>query len=72
MRPDAVVVCDSDARVVRWNPESEKLFGWKKEEAIGRTLNEIIVPPRYSQSHLKGMQIFRDTVKVKFSVKTLI
>jgi PAS domain S-box-containing protein len=36
--PDAVVVCDSDARVVRWNPESEKLFGWKKEEAIGQNI----------------------------------
>ncbi len=69
--PDAVVVVDSDARVVRWNPESEKLFGWKKEEAIGKTLNEIIVPPRYSQSHLKGMQIFRDTGQSKILGKTV-
>ena len=69
--PDAVVVVDSDARVKRWNPESEKLFGWRKEEAIGKTLNEIIVPPRYSQSHIKGMQIFRDTGQSKILSKTV-
>ena len=69
--PDAVVVVDSDARVKRWNPESEKLFGWRKEEAIGKTLNEIIVPPRYSQSHIKGMQIFRDTGQSKILGKTV-
>ena len=69
--PDAVVVVDSDARVIRWNPESENLFGWKKEEAIGRTLNDIIVPPRYSQSHLKGMQIFRETGQSKILGKTV-
>ena len=54
--PDAVVVVDSFGTVTRWNPEAEKLFGWGKEEVIGRTLNEIIVPPRYSGSHIKGMQ----------------
>ena len=59
--PDAVVVVDSHATVTRWNPEAEQLFGWKKEEAIGRTLNEIIVPPRFRESHKKGMQLFRDT-----------
>jgi PAS domain S-box-containing protein len=69
--PDAVVVVDSDARVKRWNPESEKLFGWRKEEAIGKTLNEIIVPPRYSQSHIKGMQIFRVTGQSKILSKTV-
>jgi PAS domain S-box-containing protein len=69
--PDAVVVVDIDARVIRWNPESEKLFGWKKEDAIGKTLNDIIVPPRYSQSHIKGMQIFRDTGQSKILGKTV-
>src|SRR4030095_6529557 len=69
--PDAVVVVDSNARVIRWNPESEKLFGWQKEEAIGKTLNDIIVPPRYSQSHLKGMQIFRETGQSKILGKTI-
>ncbi len=69
--PDAVVVVDSNALVIRWNPQSENLFGWRKEEAIGRTLNEIIVPPRYSESHLKGMQIFRETGQSKLLGKTV-
>ena len=69
--PDAVVVIDSHATVTRWNPEAEQLFGWKKEEAIGRTLNEIIVPPRFRESHKKGMQLFRDTGESKILGRTV-
>ncbi|HZI54594.1 MAG TPA: PAS domain S-box protein, partial [Chitinophagaceae bacterium] len=69
--PDAVVVVDSHATVIRWNPEAEQLFGWKKEEAIGRTLNEIIVPPRFRESHRKGMQFFRDTGQSKILGKSV-
>ena len=33
---------DEHGRVVFWNPASEKIFGWKAEEALGRTLDELI------------------------------
>lgn len=69
--PDAIVVVDSNGAIMRWNPESEKLFGWKKEEVIGRTLDELIVPARYSESHLKGMQRFRNTGESKILGKTV-
>jgi len=69
--PDAVVVVDSYATIIRWNPVAEQLFGWKKEEAIGKTLNDIIVPPRFKESHIKGMQIFRDTGQSKILGKTV-
>ena len=69
--PDAVVVVDNYGNIIRWNPEAEKLFGWAKEETIGKTLNEIIVPPRYSASHIKGMQVFRDTGQSKILGKTV-
>lgn len=69
--PDAIVVVDGKGTIMRWNPESEKLFGWKKNEVIGRTLDELIVPARYSESHLKGMQRFRDTGESKILGKTV-
>src|ERR1051326_8277907 len=43
--PDAVVATGPDGRVLYWNKGAEFLFGYTPEEALGRTLEEIIVPP---------------------------
>lgn len=40
---DAIAVFDLDDRVITVNPAFEKLYGWTKEEAIGRSLP--LVPP---------------------------
>jgi PAS domain S-box-containing protein len=40
--PVAVVIVDSDVTVKLWNPAAERLFGYKKEEALGRNLDELI------------------------------
>ncbi len=34
--PLAILVVDLDGKVLMWNPEAERLFGWKEEEVIGR------------------------------------
>jgi PAS domain S-box-containing protein len=40
--PVALVIVDSDVTVNLWNPAAERLFGYKKEEALGRNLDELI------------------------------
>lgn len=42
--PEGVVLIDAEARVVRINSEFTRLFGYTPEEAVGRPLNELIVP----------------------------
>jgi len=39
---DAVVATDEQGLVVRMNPVAEKLCGWKREEAYGKTLEEVL------------------------------
>jgi len=34
--PAAIIVLDSDLDVTLWNPESERIFGWGREEVLGR------------------------------------
>jgi PAS domain S-box-containing protein len=34
---DAIIVMDLEARVLDWNPGAERLFGWTKEEMLGRS-----------------------------------
>lgn len=41
--PLAISVVSLDARVLMWNPEAERLFGWKAAEVIGRVPRH--VPP---------------------------
>jgi PAS domain S-box-containing protein len=36
----------SDGTVIFWDRTSEKLYGYSKEEALGRNLLELIIPPR--------------------------
>lgn len=38
----AVQWFDADGRVLLWNRASEQLFGWTTEEALGKTLDELI------------------------------
>jgi PAS domain S-box-containing protein len=35
--PLAIIATDLDGLVTLWNPAAERLFGWKREEVIGRT-----------------------------------
>ena len=40
----AVIVTDVAGVVTFWNPAAEALYGWAEKEAVGRTIDELIVP----------------------------
>ncbi|MBV1888758.1 MAG: PAS domain S-box protein, partial [Proteobacteria bacterium] len=42
--PLALIEWNPEFEVMDWNPAAEKLFGYSKEEAMGRSANELIVP----------------------------
>ncbi|MSR36176.1 MAG: PAS domain-containing protein, partial [Gemmatimonadetes bacterium] len=42
--PDAVVMADTHGVIVDWNAAAHTMFGWPREEAIGMTLADTIVP----------------------------
>jgi len=58
---DAFIGMDTDSRIVNWNAQAEKTFGWTREEAIGRDITDTIIPPAYREAHLKGMKRFLET-----------
>ena len=39
---DAVIATDIDYKILSWNEAAEGLYGWKQEEVLGRSVNEII------------------------------
>ena len=58
---DAFVAIDADSMITAWNHQAEVTFGWSREEAIGRSLPETIIPPRYRESHRRGLAHFLAT-----------
>jgi len=58
---DAVVVMKSDGVVADWNDCAAAVFGWSREEAIGRTMADLIIPERYRNGHRKGLQRYLET-----------
>ena len=58
---DAVVQLNAEGIITGWNRQAEKIFGWAREEAIGRLMHEIIVSERFRDKYLRGMKHFIDT-----------
>jgi PAS domain S-box-containing protein len=55
---DSVVTMDAAGKITGWNLRAESMFGWTREEAIGRDLAETIIPPSYREAHRRGLQRF--------------
>lgn len=53
--PDAVVSIRADGSVLRWNRSAEEIFGWSCGEALGRPLEELIIPERFREVHREGL-----------------
>jgi PAS domain S-box-containing protein len=56
---DCIVVMDAEGHIVEFNPAASATFGYSREEAIGRTVAELIVPPELRESHNAGLKRFR-------------
>ena len=60
---EAFIEMDQGGLVTDWNVEAERTFGWSREEAVGRNLGELIVPPALAQAHARGLAKFLSTGK---------
>jgi len=52
---DGVVIIDMDGLICDFNPTAEEMFGYSKDEIVGKPLAETIVPERYREAHRTGM-----------------
>ena len=52
-RSDALVAADRDGLIRFWNPGAERVFGFRSDEALGRSL-DIIIPERLRARHWDG------------------
>jgi diguanylate cyclase (GGDEF)-like protein/PAS domain S-box-containing protein len=52
---DCVITMDREGRVVEFNPAAQRTFGYRREDAVGAELAELIVPPALREAHRRGV-----------------
>src|SRR5277367_2287947 len=48
--PDAMVIVGGDGRIIFVNAQTEKMFGYSRDEMLGNRV-EMLMPPRFRQLH---------------------
>ncbi len=57
--PTAIVTTDPDHKVTSWNPAAERLFGYTREETIGRDVDSLVA--NTEAVHREAVQVNRQT-----------
>jgi PAS domain S-box-containing protein len=60
---DAIITIDHRGLITFWNPQAEKIFGWKEAEVLGKRLSDNIIPSYHKKGHEKGMDHYNRTGK---------
>ncbi len=58
---DAFIALDALGLVRDWNARAAAMFGWSENEAVGRDLSELIIPPASRAAHGEGLRTFAAT-----------
>jgi PAS domain S-box-containing protein len=67
---DAIVAADPQGKVTFWNPAAERIFGFAREEALGRSL-DLIIPERFRQRHWNGYDEVMRSGTTRYGVDVL-
>ena len=68
---DAIICIDLRGCITVWNPQAERMFGWRETELIGQVLDETIIPHRYREAHRKGIAHYQETGNGKILNKVI-
>ncbi len=56
MSRDAFVETDAQGKLTEWNRQSEVLFGWSRDEVLGRYITEFLIPDRHRGAVLHELE----------------
>ncbi len=52
---DGIITFDETSRILEFNPAAERLFGYRREEVLGRIMPEYLVPPPLWDEYRRGL-----------------
>ncbi len=53
---DAIITMDGEGRIVEFNPAAERTFGYRRAEAMGKNLAELLIPAALREQHRQMLQ----------------
>jgi PAS domain S-box-containing protein len=62
---DCLVAIDHEARITEFSPAAERTFGYRREEVLGRSLSEVLVPSSLREKHEQGFARYLETGEVR-------
>jgi two-component system sensor kinase FixL len=68
---DSIIAIDANSRITEFNRAAEEAFGYRREDVIGRRLDETIIPERYRERHRAGLRRYLETGEVRVIGKRL-
>ncbi|MCD9146724.1 hybrid sensor histidine kinase/response regulator [Pseudophaeobacter flagellatus] len=58
---DAILVVDREGTILAFNGAAETIFGYSRDEAIGASMERLIIPPHLRAAHRVGMDRYWQT-----------
>jgi PAS domain S-box-containing protein len=52
---DCVITMDAHGRILEFNPAAERTFGYRRDEALGQVMSNLIIPPSLRPLHDRGL-----------------
>lgn len=59
---DAVIIGDSEGKIIMWNKGAQDIFGYSSEEILNQSIT-LLIPEDYREKHTQGMERFIKTQK---------
>lgn len=62
---DAIITMDHEGKVVEFNKAAENIFGYNRDDVVGKEMANLIVPPSLRESHRLGLARFLESGKAQ-------
>ena len=67
---DAIIVADAQGLILSWNKSARAMFGYDEVEILGKSLT-CLMPERYRQAHLKGINRLQKNLNLNLKISTV-
>lgn len=58
---DGIVSMDENGLIIEFNSAAVSIFGYSREDVVGKPMMDMIIPPRLREAHRKGMSHYLKT-----------
>ncbi len=58
---DCIICIDAGGNITEYNPAAEAVFGYSRDEALGKNIAETIIPPEFREQHRAGLEHYLAT-----------